>query len=46
MNNKTCQNCNNYFYKDILKCSSCYELSNWEPKDEKENINAEVIRSE
>lgn len=45
MNDKTCQNCKNHFYKNILKCASCYELSNFELRDEKENVNAEVIHS-
>ena len=44
MDDKTCQNCNNHFYKDIFKCNSCYELSNWEPK--KENDDAETICGE
>lgn len=35
MEDKTCQSCDNYFYKDILKCASCYDLSNWECKNEK-----------
>ena len=46
MNSKTCQNCNNLFYKYIIRCASCYELNNWEPKVEKENNNAETIHSE
>ena len=43
MENKTCHNCGNHFYKDVLKCASCYELSNWEPKNEEENNDAQTI---